>query len=392
MKIAILELHTHGECLYSFCKAFAGSEHQLTIYVNHSIYQELSGESFIGQFDWKIKKPNVSTCKFLKRNINSINKHEIVFIATVESDFRAYAKINFKPVTILRIHNANTWLNAQKSINISFSPYSLYKDMSYFIRIFLMGLDWYYKNNILHKVDYLTFPSSSISQYVQKQGLTANYKVGSQIPLAVYDSKFLKEPSIDSISITVPGGIDERRRDYKLLLKVWKQIVPEFKKVVQLNFLGKTKGKYGKDIEKAFDYLQTDNFIFKNFIKRIPQFEFNSVMKKTDILLSPILLDTRYKIYHEKYGYTKIAAIESDIMRYGKPVILHSEYPINKTFAPIIDQYDSSEKLAELLLSYINEDLLFVRTKNIEQLLENYKPEKIRKKIIYFFSSAVQKK
>ena len=138
MKIAYIELHCHVECLYSFCKIFADSDHQLTIYTTANIYSELEDENFSVQYDWKLIQPNESIKKFLRININSINEHDIVLIATIQTSFSSYANMNYKPITIFRIHNVNRWLNPWKNLSIDFSPYILYKDLSYIVICFYL--------------------------------------------------------------------------------------------------------------------------------------------------------------------------------------------------------------------------------------------------------------
>ena len=384
MKIAVIELDTHSECLYSFCKIFAGSDSHLTIFTKESIRKEISGENFMNQFDWQIKPQKISKVKYLKQIINSLNAHDVILISTVESCYRTYASLNFKAITILRIHNVNTWLNRAKSVNISFSPYILYKDISYFIRIAIFGLDWYYTKKLLDKIDFITLPNKTIQKYVAKNHLIESKKIALSIPLAVYDKTLSKDKKNSIVRITVPGAVDQRRRDYGLLLSVWKEIIPKLEKRVELVFLGKTKGRYGKKIVIAFEQLQTNNFTFRSYLTRLQQIEFNSVMKSTDFLVSSIILDTRYKIYREKYGYTKISGIETDVIRFGIPAIIPSGYPLDDNLKKLIDGYDSSEGFSELLLRYINGNLLNKRKMDARKIVKEYEPEKVRQRLIKF--------
>lgn len=391
MKIAIIELDTHSECLYSFCKIFAGSEHHLTIYTKRSIHNEITGESFMRQFEWQIKPQKLSKAKYLRRINNSLNEHDVIFISTIESCYRTYANLDYKALTILRIHNANTWLNRWKSISIRFTPYILYKDFSYFIRIAVFGLDWLHTKRLLEKVDFITLPNKTIQNYVEKRGLMDSGKVAPSFPLAVYDNGTTGDKNKDVVRITVPGAVDQRRRDYQLLLSAWKQIIPKLEKRVELSLLGKTKGGYGRKIVNAFRDLQSDKFSFKSYLKRLQQLEFNSVMRNSDLLLSPIILDTRYKIYREKYGFTKISGIETDVIRYGIPAIIPSGYPLEGNLKQLIDGYDSLEGLSELLLNYINADLLKQRKNNVRQVTESYRPEKVRQKLVGFLENNLRR-
>jgi len=384
MKIAVIELDTHSECLYSFCKIFAGSEHHLTIYTKMSIHNEITGESFMKQFDWQIKPQKLSKAKYLRQINDSLNTHDIIFISTVESCYRTYANLDYGALTVLRIHNANTWLNRWKSISISFSPYILYKDLSYFIRIAIYGLDWLHTKKLVERINFITLPNKTIQQYVEKHGLVDPEKIAPCFPLAVYDNSNTNDKNKDVVRITVPGAVDQRRRDYQLLLSAWKQIIPKLEKRVELSLLGKTKGGYGKRIVHAFQDLQSDKFKFRSYLNRLQQLEFNDVMRNSDLLVSPIILDTRYKIYREKYGFTKISGIETDVIRHGIPAIIPSGYPLDENLKQLIDGYDSVEGLSRLLLEYINGDLLDQRKSSVRQVTEFYKPVKVREKLIRF--------
>ena len=171
------------------------------------------------------------------------------------------------------------------------------------------------------------------------------------------------------------------------MLSAWKQIIPKLEKKVELVFLGKIKGIYGKRIVHAFQNLQSNRVTFKSYLTRVQQLEFNNVMGNTDLLVSPIILNTRYKIYREKYGFTKIAGIETDVIRYGIPAIIPSGYPLDKNLRQVIDGYDTPEGLSELLLKYINGDLLNEAKDNAAKVVKVYKAEKVRRGLISFFEN-----
>lgn len=391
MKIAIIELDTHSECLYSFCKIFAGSGHHLTIYTLNRIHKEITGESFMKQFDWQIKPQKLSKAKYLRQINNSLNEHDVIFISTVESCYRTYARLDYQASTILRIHNANTWLNRWRSISISFSPYILYKDLSYFIRIAIFGLDWLYTKKLLERIDFITLPNEIIRSYVEKSSLMDSRKIAPPFPLAVYDNNTVDDRNEDVIRITVPGAVDQRRRDYQLLLSAWKRVIPKLNRRVELSLLGKTKGRYGRKIVNAFRDLQSDKFNFRSYLNRLQQLEFNEVMRSTDLLASPIILDTRYKIYREKYGFSKISGIETDVIRYGVPAIIPSGYPLDEKLKPIIDGYNSLESLSDLLLKYINQDLLKHRKKKATEVVDLYRPENVRQRLVGFLENNLRR-
>lgn len=389
MKIAVIELDVHVECLYSFCKIFERSDRSVTIYTKDAIYNELKHEQFIGSFEWRMKSDKESKQEFLESHLETINHHDIVFISTVSTEIKVYAQINFEPFVILRIHNINTWLNWRKNIRFKLSLNELLKDASYIVREFIVRLDWIYKKKLLNNLNCLELPSENIVRYVRESRIDNGIRVGAHIPVAVFDHRFIKKNVTDQIVISVPGSVDQRRRDYQLLYEAFTQVIPELKKTIMLNFLGKTKGSYGDRIVRRFSRLDTPEFKFKYHRNRIPHQIYTEEMKNTDILLAPILLDTRYKIYYEKYGYSKLAAVESDIVRYGKPAILPAGYPIEPRLRPLIDTFSSEDELAQLILDYANKDLLEEKQERIRPTLSPFGQKYIIDQIDRFFSSLI---
>ena len=390
MKIGIIELETHGECLYSFCKIFENAGHEINIYVKDRIFNELKDETFVGQYHWQLRGAQESAQAFLQQQRASINANDIVFIATVDQVFRAFSTFDFRPPTVLRIHNVNAWFQRNGNLRFKFTPYFLFKDFSYLIRIALLGRDGHHIRNIVRKTDYLTFPTPSLERNALLKSALPPEKIGPVIPLAVFDPSFVKAPHEGSLTITVPGAIDERRRDYPMLLRVWRAIAGEFRKPVQLIFLGEKRGKFAQKTAAAFEKLQDENFRFTSFDRRVAQTEFNRILSQTDVLFSPILLDTRYKIYHEKYGYTKIAAIESDMIRYGKPAILPSAYPISGPLREVILQYNSAAQLKELLLDIVNRPVIAKITRRIPEIMQVFSADRERAEIVEFFNKAIR--
>ena len=389
MNIAVIEMDTHTECLYSFCKAFASSEHKLNIFVKERIYRELQSESFVRRFRWTVRPKQQSTRSFLRRNWEAIQQNDIIFIKTIDKSFGAYSGLDGKTPVVLRIHNLNSWFERRGHIQFRWTPYFIYKDLSYLIRVAWLGRDWYHIRRIVDNVDYLTFPSATIRQQALERALVEADKVGPVIPLAVHDPAFLKAPG-DSITISVPGAIDERRRDYPMLTGLFQKLVPQLKKPLHLIYLGEPRGSFGRQTVARMQSLQHANFRFTSFDRRIPQADFNRYMQETDLLLSPLIVNTRYKIYRETYGYTKIAALESDVIRYGKPAILPAAYPISGPLRDLVSQYSSPEHLARILSEAVNGAQLHPMMQKTPQIMQQYVPQTVRKSIIAFFDRIIR--
>jgi len=390
MKIAVIELYYHAECLNSFCKAFRDSREQISIYTNEDIYQDLSKEDYADKFQWIVKDLKIPTEKFLKIEISAINQHDIVFLTTVESSFCAFANVNFNPATILRVHVVNSFFNRLRNIHMELKPAYIYRSVFYIIKEVLLDLDWYYLKKLLKKVDYLTFTSEKIRHNFLNAN-KQNYSILPTIPLAVFDERFFKpSPTDELFYITIPGEVNQKRRDYAVIYNAFKILIPKLSKKIMLTFLGEAKGKHARGIIDKFLKLSNNYFQIKSHNTAIPQVEFNSTMLKTDVLLCPSKINALFKIYNEKAGFTVgPSGSISDIIRYGKPALIPDFYPIDEDIEPIIDRYHTAADLAKILMEYLNGDLQKNKNQKVVTVLEKYRPQNIYHQIMDIFNLAL---
>jgi len=382
MRIAVVELEEHPECLYSFCKIFTDTrEEVVTIYCNQKVFRELKGEVFLSRFEWIVKPDEVSIHEFLQTQKDSIDSHDVLIFNTVQKNFLAYCGHEFKPKTILRIHNVHTFFKRWGNMQLQFTPYFLWKDFSYIVRVLILQRDWNRMDSLVKEVDYVTFPDETIEGYALDNQLVSRDKVFKSIPLGCSSNEYKKEESTEAFHITVSGAIDPRRRDYFFLADVWEDLLKELKRPVKLTFLGKPISYYGQQVLQRFKAMENDLFHLQAFEERVPQSLFNEVMKETDLMLAPIILHTRYKIYKERYGYTKISGGAGDVVRYGKAAIFPSDYPFNELLKQVVDRYDSAAHLKELLLAHIHGEVKN-RTTAIQCMQQAYTPEILQSAIV----------
>lgn len=384
MNIALLELFYHQECLYSLGKALLHSNHNITIFTKESIYSELIKESGFAQFHWVTQPAAKPMKKFWFENSNLLKNQDIIIILTVESNFRLFTKINTRGKVILQIHNANCWLKPFVNIKLKFTPYYLWKDFSYFIRYFILQLDWYYKKRIIENSNFITFPQNRIKDNFSR--LLPPEKILPPLPLAVFNGGKNKSPDSKKIVITIPGHVDIQRRDYYLVLRIWERLLPELGKDIELIFLGRIRRKSGSVLINKFRKLENRNFRVRCFTDRVPQDEFDLIMQSTDILLSPLIIKTRYKFYREVYGYSKLSAIESDVIRYGKPAIIPDSYKNDYTTEVFFYKYRDEGHLEEILRNIIKRDIIKHKLSELEEFLTGYTTIRVNKILEdYFF-------
>ena len=378
LKIAVVELEGHAECLYSFCKMFENYSPKIYIFSNKAVYEELKNALNLENFEWQVQENGIAIQDFLEKQLTTINKCHVVLLNTVQKQLHQYYNLTIKPPIIWRIHNANAFLDRKNNMQFQFSPYMLWKDFSYIIRELLIQTESSKIKKMLNFVHFICFPNTIIENHVLQKKHLNESKIFPAIPLSCSLLGFEKTEINKQFNVTITGTIDERRKDYKLVLEAFALLLPKLKRPLQLTFLGQPKGPYGHRIVKAFRELMQkyESFKFVSFQKRVPQDEFNAVMRQTDLLLAPILLQTRYKIYKEQYGLTKISGSASDVIRYMKPAIFPKAYPLNNILKNVIDTYENVEDLAFLLEKKIHQfDFLEEKQAALQTLKQHYQPE-----------------
>ena len=111
----------------------------------------------------------------------------------------------------------------------------------------------------------------------------------------------------------------------------------------------------------------------------VPQIEFERVLHETDFLLIPALEKTRYTLYTESYGRTKISGNVYDMIRYGKPAILPAHYALDPDVATMTGRYQGVDGLAAELSAWVDGDALLPRHAAVEKAVARFRPEAVKK-------------
>ena len=247
------------------------------------------------RYHWFIKTKKTSLKAFLKTYINELNKKDLIIFNTIASHYKLFSSIDFKPPVILRVHNANSYLSPQNSFVPVFKPYFIWKDSSHIFRNTIFRLDWYYRSKLLKKINYLCFPDIKILEYLHSQKLTENIKTCPALPLTFYQgSEKADNTNKKVVCITIPGLIDQRRRNYEDIINAFKNIKNKVRVPLLLNLLGKPKDAYGKSIIRKATALENPNISVRTFNKKVPFDLFNSILSETDFFNTSHC--NRYKI------------------------------------------------------------------------------------------------
>lgn len=373
MKIAFFEIDYHYTDIVSFCNLMLNSNNDITIYTSTSLYKRLESQHFINKYKWIVKENLENVSSFLARNESQINQNDLVYFSTIASGYKAYFRFNFKPKTVLRIHNANTYLSPLKNIHFEFSIFYFRKSMYYILNDIIKQNSLFYIPKLINKFDYITFPERTIQEYTIKKGLISPKKLFTFLPVSFPD--FKKLPSYETLHISIIGLIDERKRDYQSVFEAFKILQPKLNTKINLTILGKPLGRYGKKIIQKFkSELESINFEINTFESFIPQHIFESELEKTNLILAPVQEQLVFGIFNEYCGKTKTTGSLSDMIRMGIPVVMPQKIEVDQSLKPYIDFYHNSEEMATVILKFANNlELLQSRTHALRNSLNlNY--------------------
>lgn len=331
MNVLIVDFD-HYEMLYSlYMSACRYASHIYICSVQDYIERLKELElSFKVKVDWIVS----SSPKDLLAKADEFSGIEVQysFLNTIYSDFDdtltwlntfSYGHI------VLTIHNANFWLMKGKRYKLFKRPRNeQHKDMLRLIEL---------SKSIL-------VLSNNVKKYIVKK-----YKPKKNIvvfPYSVYEG--FKGRSLDHcITIAVPGVIERTRRDYELILSVFKQLDT---KKFKLKLLGPPIGEYGNGIVAKCVELKNKGYLID--LLEDPKY-FEHEISDATVILAPINIHTSFAGIEETYGVSKESGVIFDVVRYAKPAILPKSLHVPADISNAILRYKTANELKGQIVSLI---------------------------------------
>jgi hypothetical protein len=271
---------------------------KVELFIHKDAYQPLIFEYKANYKTLHIPKINTyaNYNELLKESFESFN--EVVFLSitfTWKIIYILYIikKIN-TPYSIV-VHNINSWLQ--------FGKLNLKNILRYFVKKYII-------NNPKHLIVLNKNLKKTLSEKVSKQILVIPFKM----PVTTV-SKIQNEKPV----IVIPGTVDQTKRDYKNILKLFNKINFNYSLVL----LGKIK-------DPAILGLLKENRNIIWFEKYISQDIFDQYMKSCNLLLAPTIKEYTWgSSSTEVYGITKASGAEFDCLKYKKQLLINDFYRID---------------------------------------------------------------
>lgn len=376
--LTIIEFDYHAEVLINALKILNRiPEYRILLFVSGKVWKQIQATVTTEDDIEVYVAPKTSDVKkLITENLKKINQSKAIFFNTLASHFKLFHSTKFTPPVILRIHNSNTYFSPIKSINPKLSVFYLWKDTSYIVLHAILKLETFYRKKFVREsVNFFQFPCSTIANYALSKNYLPISKLFPSVPYVFMKDVFSKSNKQQEVNIAILGGIDKRRRNYSEVLNAFKILAPKLKNKVVFSLVGKPYGKYGKNIVNKFKELENENLTINTFNSFVSQPVFDKITSEADFLIIPTVRETRYKLYRELYGYTKISGSVNDMVIYQKPAIIPSFYPIEDSLKPHVETYNDSEDLVSVLTDWINHKKY--KEYQINSMLGEYDFEKI---------------
>ncbi|CAG5081025.1 hypothetical protein [Parvicella tangerina] len=359
IKVAIIEFDYHAEVLRNTLHILRQPGIDVTVFTSIKIWEQVNWQEQ-DYFQLYLKEDEISLNKFLGLHLKTLNQNHIVLFNTIASNYKTWSELKITGATVLRIHNANTYFNPLiKTFKPKLTPFYVWKDSSHFARKTIGEFDWYYRKKLMNQVDHFAFPGSQITSYV-----TNNFAVPLEkawtLPFGYWNKpKTYRGNNPDKIKISVIGKVDQRNRDYKVVVDAISNLMPylrESNKHLELVLLGKANTSYGVRIINGLKEMTSNNFSITYFSGFVPQSEFDQHIAESDFFIIPTRIKTRYTIYEEFYGYTKISGSINDVIKYHKPALINESYPLDRDIKDMFVSYSNSTDLADKIILWIESE------------------------------------
>lgn len=351
-KIAYIELYYHQGDLEAFMVTMLNSQFQITFVVTQSIYLQFQSHPLKNNFNWiEVKEKDFSDVKKIIET--SLFDFNLILIATLAHNSKAFLDIKLKNNLAIRIHNAHKFLFPQKVKLILYNYNYFFKQISYFIFEFLLNKDLFYINKMIEKANSIIIIDEGVLEYIKEKKSKYLNKINSVIPHITAPLYTTYLPNTEYFTVAVTGTVDGRKRNYFDVInaiKILKSkiITNRFRFV----FLGKPFGSTGDKIIDYLNSLKNENIDIITFKDFVPFNVFDSYIKETHVLLSPIVKQPIYQLWGEIYGKTKICSGITDMVRFGLISIFPNHYYLNQNqFNNLCPQYKNPNELADILIN-----------------------------------------
>lgn len=295
--IAYIEIDTHAEIAADFLDLMKDSkEFSVDYYFSEKIKKQIAQNS---------ENIFLSDQSVILSQLKS-KKYDLIIIGTVHRYFNTFLSITQQYKTAVIVHN----LNFPKASKLVLIQNIIKEDIGYRLKLLL-------KEGLMN--------SAKVYQNASQLVLDNSFSSSEYQFLPLFYTKEFIQDENEKITVVIPGGVSQKRRDYRHVLNT----IEKSKSAADIEFvfLGKAKDEELENIRKV-----SEKFDLRYFTERISQKEFEMWMKKADVLWCPIQQETEFFSQKEIYGKTKMTGNIGDAIKFGKIAVFPKNYSSKMDF------------------------------------------------------------
>lgn len=295
-KIAYIEIDTHAEIAQAFMEIMEGSgSFSVDYYFSKKIKDQVAdcgGSVFL------------SDSSMIPEQLKD-KKYDLIIIGTVHRFFNTFQAIVSRYRAAVIVHNLN-FIKASKA--------GLVKSIFEKDQMYRMKLLW--KEGLLGSPE--VYRTAAHLLVLDEALSSEKFRF-----LPLFFTQPGNVPENKSLTVVIPGGVSQQRRDYRHILTVIRKLKPD--KPYHFIFLGKAEGNELRELEKLSRELPY-NIGITYFAERVSSGEFTAWMQKADVLWCPIQEKTEFFSQQEIYGKTKMTGNLGDAIKFGKRAVFPANY------------------------------------------------------------------
>lgn len=181
-------------------------------------------------------------------------------------------------------------------------------------------IDLFFRDKFLDQFDYFITNSPVLSYTLSKKSSKQIFVIPFNFNNS--EKKILKEIKSSKINVLIPGLVDQKRRDYITLLKIFYiYLESNPNSNIQIELLGKL-GNNSKIISLINKVNNKKRNAIIYYTKFIDDKKFNNRIMKSQIIFSNLKKNINKQGINEVYGSTKESGISFIIAKYSKPAII----------------------------------------------------------------------
>ncbi|SHF37290.1 hypothetical protein [Chryseobacterium sp. OV279] len=301
-KIAYIEIDTHAEIAQAFMNIMKDSSDFNVDYYFSKKIKDLVEENDETVF--------LSDGSMILEQLK-LKKYDLIIIGTVHRYFNTFHALVQKYNASVIVHNIN-FSTASKGALMK----SIFKgDLIYRLKL-------WWKEGLFYTGK--TYRNAKSLMVLDEELSSDMYQF-----LPVFYSENFEKQENEALTVVIPGGVSQKRRDYDHVFKTIQNLKTEEK--YEFIFLGKAKDDELKKLEKLAKKLP-ENISVQYFSDRVSNHDFEEGMQKADVLWCPIQQKTEFFSREEIYGLTKMTGNLGDAIKYGKTAVFPKDYPSKLEF------------------------------------------------------------